>query len=68
MQDIVAPVAERFGRLHTVVYCSGPAIPFLRVREMPPETLATHLQADTLGCFRLFHHAIPVLTQAAAAH
>jgi NAD(P)-dependent dehydrogenase (short-subunit alcohol dehydrogenase family) len=54
-------VAARFGRLHTVVYCSGPSIPFLRVREMPPETLAAHLQADTLGCFRLLHHAIPVL-------
>ncbi|MGB9329470.1 MAG: SDR family oxidoreductase, partial [Steroidobacteraceae bacterium] len=61
VRDLITATAERFGRLHTVVYCSGPAIPFLRVREMPPETLAAHLQADTLGCFRLFHHAIPVL-------
>ncbi len=62
VKDIVALSAERFGRLHTVVHCSGPAIPFLRVREMAPETLAQHLQSDTLGCFRLFHHAIPALT------
>jgi 3-oxoacyl-[acyl-carrier protein] reductase len=55
---------ERWRRLHTVVYCAGPAIPFLRVRDMAPETLADHLQADTLGCFRLFHHAIPLLTSA----
>ena len=61
VRELITATAKRFGRLHTVVYCSGPAIPFLRVREMPPETLATHLQADTLGCFRLFHHAIPVL-------
>jgi len=59
--DVLAQSAARFGRLHSVVYCSGPAIPFLRVREMPPETLARHLQADTLGAFRLFHHAIPLL-------
>jgi len=62
VKDVVAASAERLGRLHTVVYCSGPAIPFLRVREMAPEILAQHLQSDTLGCFRLFHHAIPALT------
>ena len=50
-----------FGRLHSVVYCAGPAIAFLKVREMPPAILARHLQEDTLGCFRLFHHAIPHL-------
>jgi NAD(P)-dependent dehydrogenase (short-subunit alcohol dehydrogenase family) len=61
VERLIREVAARFGRLHTVVYCSGPSIPFLRVREMPPETLAAHLQADTLGCFRLLHHAIPVL-------
>jgi NAD(P)-dependent dehydrogenase (short-subunit alcohol dehydrogenase family) len=61
VQRLIGAVAARFGRLHTVVYCCGPGIPFLRVREMPPETLAAHLQADTLGCFRLLHHALPVL-------
>ena len=64
VQELVAQSAERCGGLHTVVYCAGPAIPFLRVRDMPPETLAQHLQADTLGCFRLFHQAIPVLEAA----
>jgi 3-oxoacyl-[acyl-carrier protein] reductase len=59
--QVVAETAERCGGLHTVVYCSGPAIPFLKVRDMPPATLAQHLLTDTLGCFRLFHHAIPVL-------
>lgn len=61
VQRLIAEAADRFGRLHTVVYCSGPNIPFLKVREMPPQTLAAHLEADTLGCFRLLHHAIPVL-------
>ena len=64
VEDLVAASAERLGRVHAVVYCSGPSIPFLRVREMAPEILAQHLQTDTLGCFRLFHHAIPVLTTA----
>ena len=64
VRDVVALSAERLGRMHTVVYCSGPAIPFLRVREMAPEILAQHLQSDTLGCFRLFHHAIPALAAA----
>jgi 3-oxoacyl-[acyl-carrier protein] reductase len=59
--EVVRHSAARCGGLHTVAYCAGPAIPFLKVRDMPPETLAQHLQADTLGCFRLFHHAIPVL-------
>ncbi|MBS0578845.1 MAG: SDR family oxidoreductase [Proteobacteria bacterium] len=57
----IVETAARHGRLHTVAYCAGPNIPFLKVREMPPATLAYHLRADTLGCFRLFHHAIPVL-------
>jgi 3-oxoacyl-[acyl-carrier protein] reductase len=57
----VVDTAARHGRLQAVAYCAGPNIPFLRVREMPPATLAYHLRADTLGCFRLFHYAIPVL-------
>jgi 3-oxoacyl-[acyl-carrier protein] reductase len=61
VQRVVVQTAARHGRLHTVVYCSGPNIPFLRVRDMPAETLAYHFRADTLGCFRLFQHAIPVL-------
>jgi 3-oxoacyl-[acyl-carrier protein] reductase len=61
VERVVAQTAERHGRLHTVVYCSGPNIPFLKVREMPAETLAYHFRADTLGCFRLFQNAIPVL-------
>jgi 3-oxoacyl-[acyl-carrier protein] reductase len=61
VQRVVTETAQQFGRLHTVVYCSGPNIPFLKVRDMPPDTLARHLRADTLGCFRLFHHSIPVL-------
>jgi 3-oxoacyl-[acyl-carrier protein] reductase len=59
--EILEESAARCGGLHTVVYCAGPAIPFVKVRDMPPQTLAQHLQADTLGCFRLFHHAIPLL-------
>ncbi len=58
---VVAETARRHARLHTVVYCSGPNIPFFTVREMPAETLAYHFRADTLGCFRLFQHAIPLL-------
>jgi NAD(P)-dependent dehydrogenase (short-subunit alcohol dehydrogenase family) len=59
--ELLARAAARLGRLHSVVYCAGPAIAFLRVRETSPELLARHLHADTLGCFRLFHHAIPLL-------
>jgi NAD(P)-dependent dehydrogenase (short-subunit alcohol dehydrogenase family) len=61
VQRVVAETGRMHGRLHTVVYCSGPHIPFLKVREMPAETLAYHFRADTLGCFRLFQHAIPLL-------
>jgi 3-oxoacyl-[acyl-carrier protein] reductase len=61
VQRTVAQAADSHGRLHTVVYCSGPNIPFLKVREMPAETLAYHFRADTLGCFRLFQSAIPFL-------
>ena len=57
----LADTARRWGRLRSVVYCAGPAIPFLKVRDMPPDTVAHHLQADALGCFLLFHHAIPLL-------
>ena len=63
VQRTLAEAARLFGRLHTVVYCAGPAIAFLKVRDMPPATMATHLTADTLGAFRLFHHAIPLLEE-----
>ncbi len=61
VQRVVAEAGGAHGRLHTVVYCAGPNIPFLRVREMPAETLAYHFRADALGCFRLFQQAIPWL-------
>lgn len=61
VKRVVADSAAHCGGLHTVAYCAGPAIPLLRVRDTSPETLAQHLQADALGCFRLFHHAIPLL-------
>jgi 3-oxoacyl-[acyl-carrier protein] reductase len=61
VQRVVVETARAHGRLHSVVYCSGPTIPFLKVRDMPAETLAYHFRADTLGCFRLFQHAIAVL-------
>ena len=61
VQRVVGETARRHGRLHTVVYCSGPNIPFFTVRAMPAETLAYHFRADTLGCFRLFQQAIPLL-------
>lgn len=60
---VVASCAREFGHLHTVVYAAGPEIPFLKVREMSSQTMERHLLADSLGCFRVFHHAIPILEQ-----
>jgi len=61
VRELLGAAAARFGRVQAVIYCSGPPIPFLTVRQMPPELLARHLECDTLGCFRLFHHALPLL-------
>ena len=59
---LVDEVAYSYGRLHTVVYCAGPAIPLLRIRDTSPELLEAHLRADTLGCYRLFRASLPVLS------
>lgn len=63
-EDIVRTldaVVQRFGRLHTVVYAAGPALQFAPVRELAPQQLEDFILGDTMCCYRLFHHAIPLL-------
>lgn len=63
--EAIVPVLEetvaRFGRLHTVVYASGPMLQFAPVRELRPEQVEAFVLGDTMCCYRLFHHAIPHL-------
>jgi NAD(P)-dependent dehydrogenase (short-subunit alcohol dehydrogenase family) len=49
------------GRCHTVIYTAGPPVPPKTIAELSPEDALAWLQSDALGCYRLFHLAIPAL-------
>jgi NAD(P)-dependent dehydrogenase (short-subunit alcohol dehydrogenase family) len=53
--------AESTGRLHSVVFGGGPPVRFARLADFPTEALQEFIQADALGCHRLFHCAVPLL-------
>jgi 3-oxoacyl-[acyl-carrier protein] reductase len=52
---------QAYGRVHTVVYASGPTLQFAPVRELPPDRVEAFILGDTMCCYRLFHHALAYL-------
>jgi len=60
---LVADVVEAYGGLHTVVYAAGPHVPMRHLSKVPPEDLATQLEADTGAFFRVASAALPALRE-----
>lgn len=56
--SLLALAERQHGRIHTMIYTAGPALEFTPVRELPPDQLERFLLADTMCCYRLFHHAL----------
>lgn len=52
-------VAQKFGKIHTVVYASGPDIPQLFISQIGPEEWRRVIDADVNGFFHLVHATLP---------
>ncbi|WP_162932389.1 SDR family NAD(P)-dependent oxidoreductase [Solimonas sp. K1W22B-7] len=62
-KELLAQIAAEQGGLHTVIYTAGPTLEFAAVRDLAPERAEAFLLGDTLCCYRLFHHALPLLSE-----
>jgi NAD(P)-dependent dehydrogenase (short-subunit alcohol dehydrogenase family) len=59
----VDEIRKSFGRLHSVVYASGPVTPINFVGSMPETDWVKTFQQDTHACFNLVRHVLPVLKE-----
>jgi 3-oxoacyl-[acyl-carrier protein] reductase len=60
-RSLLVSAARKLRGFHTVIYTAGPTLQFAPVRELPPEDAERFLLGDAMCCYRLFHHAIPLL-------
>ncbi|WP_428312987.1 SDR family NAD(P)-dependent oxidoreductase [Hydrocarboniphaga sp.] len=51
----------QFGRIHSVIYASGPTVRISAIADLAPEQWAAIVDADVNGFFNLIHVAIPAL-------
>jgi NAD(P)-dependent dehydrogenase (short-subunit alcohol dehydrogenase family) len=56
-----AGVAERFGRVHSVVYAAGPPLTFNYATAIPPAEWKRVMDVDVNGCFNLIFATAPYL-------
>jgi NAD(P)-dependent dehydrogenase (short-subunit alcohol dehydrogenase family) len=52
-------VATLFGKIHTVIYASGPDIPQLYISQIDPKEWRRVIDADVNGFFHLVHATLP---------
>lgn len=57
----VAELQSRHGRIHSVIYASGPATPINFVGGLSDEEWVRTFQMDTHACFHLVRAALPVM-------
>ena len=54
-------VAEKFGRIHSVVYSAGPVLHMNYIAALPPAEWARVMNTDVNGAFNLVHATLPYL-------
>ena len=59
--SFVSDVAERSGKIHSVVYAAGPSLHMTLISALPPAEWARVINADVNGCFNLVHATLPHL-------
>ena len=57
----VNDVAQRFGKIHSVVYAAGPALHMSLISALSPQEWARVINTDVNGCFNLVHASLPHL-------
>ena len=60
-EQYINDVAERFGKIHSVVYAAGPALHMSLISALTPQEWARVINADVNGCFNLVHASLPHL-------
>lgn len=63
VKDFIDGVAKRWGSIHTVVFASGPYVPFRYISQMDPAEVKRYLEMDSFGFFNLVHASLPHLRQ-----
>ncbi len=56
-------VAAQHKTIHTVVFASGPYVPFKYISQMDPAEVKHYLEMDSFGFFNLIHASLPHLRQ-----
>jgi NAD(P)-dependent dehydrogenase (short-subunit alcohol dehydrogenase family) len=59
--QVVEEAESTFGRIHTLVYASGPFMEFGKIADTDPAEWKRVVDADIVGYFNLVHAAIPAL-------
>lgn len=63
LREACAATQAQFGRIHTLVFASGPAVQLAPLAEMPREAWEKCIAADVLGFFNLIQAGLPYLRQ-----
>jgi NAD(P)-dependent dehydrogenase (short-subunit alcohol dehydrogenase family) len=61
VKTFVDAMADRHGRIHSLVYASGPSFPLKFIGEVEPETWARVMRTDVEGFFNLIWASLPHL-------
>lgn len=61
VKTLIDDVAERYGRIHSVVYASGPSLHMSLISALAPQEWARVINTDVNGCFNLVHASLPYL-------
>lgn len=59
--SMVNQAAQRYGRIHSVVYAAGPSLHMSLISQLTPQAWANVISSDVNGCFNLVHAALPHL-------
>jgi len=66
VQSFVDSVKERFGRIHSVVFATGPFLNILPIMDAEPEVFYDTLDTDVKGFYHVLRAVVPALRESVA--
>lgn len=63
VQSFVDDVKERFGRIHSVVFATGPFLNILPIMEADPDVFYSTLDTDVKGFYHVLRAVVPALRE-----
>jgi NAD(P)-dependent dehydrogenase (short-subunit alcohol dehydrogenase family) len=58
IRHVIQSVADRHGRLHSLLCAGGPEVPFAKMADFKPEEIDRFFEYDALAHFRLYREAV----------